>query len=108
MKKIILIAILLVSTFAFAQITKVQGVNYKPISTTQRDGISLGVNDRLKIYNSTTSQWEEWNGTAWVASATGGGGGTSNHLNLSNIGLLTMKKALLALTGSYCRQRLLA
>ena len=78
MKKLILIAILLVSTISFAQITKVQGVNYKPITTTQRDGLSLGVNDRLKIFNSTTNQWEEWNGTTWIASASGGGGAVSS------------------------------
>lgn len=47
-------------------ITKLQEGLYLPkLTTTQRDALVLTINDRVLIYNITTNNYQEWNGTQW-------------------------------------------
>lgn len=44
-----------------------------PLTTAERDALSLGAADRAMVWNSTTSQMELWNGTAWEEVGAGAG-----------------------------------
>lgn len=73
MKKIyLLIGFLLLSLTAISQVparhtngVKTKYVSYLLLTTAQRDALSLGANDRLVLFNTTDSEYQEWNGTAW-------------------------------------------
>ncbi len=50
------------------------GVLIPRMTTAQRDAISAGprIQNAMLIYNTTTSQFNYWNGSAWIVIATGG------------------------------------
>ena len=66
MKKFITILIFfLISTVAKAQIIKMQVQGQKGVTTAQRDVLTVPSNEYWSLYNSTTSQWEYWDGDSW-------------------------------------------
>lgn len=78
--KIILIIALFIGVIGFSQNPakfkdgiETKAVHYKELTTVQRDAIVIKAGNHPKIYNTTTSQFEYWNGSAWVADSIGGG-----------------------------------
>ena len=65
MKKLLIIFALLVGCFSYGQNVIGNAFSIKSLTSTQRD--ALNVTGRYPIiYNSTTSQYERYNGSAWV------------------------------------------
>jgi len=65
MKKILLIAALLIGTFSYSQVALHKATKYLGITTTVRDNITIAANQFPVIYNSTTGQFERYNGATW-------------------------------------------
>lgn len=65
MKKILFILTLLVSVFTYGQIVPVNVLKLKDVTTAQRDALSISANENPIIYNSTTGQFERYNGASW-------------------------------------------
>jgi hypothetical protein len=68
MKKLIYILFLLTGTLAFSQqlSTKVDVVKYRTGTTTQRDLYVVPVGEKWHFENTTTNNYERWDGTNWV------------------------------------------
>ena len=65
MKKLLIIFALLIGCFSYGQNVIGNAFSIKSLTSTQRD--ALNVTNRYPIiYNSTTSQYERYNGSAWV------------------------------------------
>ena len=65
MKKLLIICALLIGAFSYGQNVVSNALSLKTLTSTQRD--ALNVTGRYPIiYNSTTSQFERYNGSAWV------------------------------------------
>lgn len=73
---------------------KVDATKYRSVTTAQRDAYVVPVNEFWRIYNTTTNQFQYWNGAAWVSDASGGGGSSvwggitgtlSNQLDLQAV-----------------------
>jgi len=45
----------------------VRKLKLKGLTTAQRDALDVGSNDRVIIYNNTTTQFEKWEGSSWAA-----------------------------------------
>jgi len=67
MKKLATILLLIVATLAMAQKPKVDYIRWKSMTTTERNALTPGASDRYQIYNSTTAQYEYWDGDSWEA-----------------------------------------
>lgn len=70
MKQFLTIVALLIGATVFGQISTANVFNYVELTTAQRDALSTPAGQFPKIYNSTTAQFERWNGSAWVAEET--------------------------------------
>lgn len=77
MKKLILSITLLFALLANSQITETVVISQAPITTLERDALTVPVGEYWEIYNSTADQKERWNGSAWVA--VGGSGGIESE-----------------------------
>lgn len=60
------ILIFLLPIFGLCQKVKVDALIHKEITTTQRNALIVPSGEHYKIYNSTTSQYEYWDGVNWV------------------------------------------
>lgn len=78
LKKSILAIMMLFAIIANSQITETVVISQEPITTTQRDALTVPVGEFWKIYNSTTDQEERWDGSAWTP-LVGGAGGTDDQ-----------------------------
>ena len=75
MKKLILIAILIVSNIVFAQKQILDASGYKEAdATTKAALVTIDNTLRWLVYDDTNNRWEYYNGSAWVELAAGGGG----------------------------------
>lgn len=80
MKKLILLLSLLISFASSGQIVKMQVQGEKGITSTQRDALTVPAGEFWKIYNTTTSQWEYWDGDSWEPLTSAGFSGDYNDL----------------------------
>lgn len=67
MRKLILLFVLLLGSFAFGQITTTQVLNIKEVTEVQRDALTIAANEFPIIYNTTSNQHEKYNGSTWEA-----------------------------------------
>ncbi len=65
MKKLILLIIILISSFTFGQISISDVIFLTDKTTVQRDAISVPSGKTAILFNTTTSQLELWNGVSW-------------------------------------------
>jgi len=66
MKKLILIITILISSFAFGQISVSDVIFLTDKTTIERDAITVPSGKTAILFNITTSQLELWNGISWV------------------------------------------
>lgn len=65
MKNLLTCFALLIGFFAFSQITTTNVLNLKQITTAQRDALTIAAGQYPVIYNTTTGQYERYNGASW-------------------------------------------
>ena len=65
MKKLLIIAALLIGGFSYGQVMLNKATKYLGITTTVRNSLTIAANEYPVIYNTTTGQFERYNGSAW-------------------------------------------
>lgn len=65
MKRILLIITLLIFSLSYGQKQKVEVLRYKQVTTVERDAFTVPAGEFWRIYNTTTSQHEFWDGDSW-------------------------------------------
>ena len=65
MKKLLIIAALLIGGFSYGQVMLNKATKYLGITTTVRNSITIAANEYPVIYNTTTGQFERYNGSSW-------------------------------------------
>ena len=92
MKKLLLVFVLFVTVLSYGQITPINIVEIKGITTTIRDAYTPPAGTYPVIYNTTDGEHQKWNGSAWEAIGSGGGSADGNDFLTSvteSGGLLT-------------------
>ena len=84
MKKLLIIFALLIGGFSYGQVMLNKATKYLGITTAVRDGITINAGEYPVIYNTTTGQFERYNGSSWESWNDGTG---TDDQNISGSGL---------------------